>query len=195
MKRMNHYLLTAAAVLCLGMGVASCSDEASSDEDIEGLRGYWVGDHLIELWRTGSNLYYLTLRNAPDDFVYTQESSEAIFGGEGREVVSFSSRGAFVLADRRPEIEGVYVSEEYASDQFTLHLVPLISLCLTEGHDIDVLTRKYDVLSLSGTVNQIYRLRCDVATSEELLDCVARLHAEPGVEWVEPTTIGGFRLD
>ena len=160
-------------------------------EDTETRKGYWVGEEFIELHESNNGIYLVVLKDIPNGFDYSADAYEEALGVEGLEIESvMGDNGVLVKSDSRPEILGTYVSYSYFTDHYFVLIPPRISICLSDGFDINSLLDKYTgVLSVKNKVNRIYRLNCDVSNSDELLHYVAKLHDELGMEWCEPAMI------
>lgn len=155
-------------------------------------RGYWFQSQFIELLKGDSSSFFVQSLD-----------SECIIESYLNQIEKISSNseflklrtGSYLLKGvKRPQMKGIYVSDIYHTNGMERVIVkPKVCLCLKQGYDISMLTKKYKgILTEANHRKTVYRLNCNVSTSDEVLDIVSDLSHEEGVEWCEPVKISSW---
>lgn len=141
-------------------------------------RGYWYHDTFIALQKADTSAFYVQMRNPQGEALKANEARTLLNVGEGV-VCEVSGKGIIIKSDKRPTNKEVYVSEIYVKDTRRVNrdvlVLPRISMRLYEDVDIQSIIREYNsLISFESLQFGVYILRCNVSSSDEVLELASR---------------------
>ena len=156
-------------------------------------QGYWFQKHFIELESNNSSQYYVQLidENTP------KEDKISIIKGLVKcdSVFSVSKDGYLIKATERPLNQKLYVSNLYHSSiSDYIIILPSISFEMIDGCSASTILKKISgILTLKEIEGNVYRLRCNLLSSKEILEIASQIYQEKNVKWCEPVKLSSWR--
>ena len=156
-------------------------------------QGYWFQKHFIELESNNSSQYYVQLidENTP------KEDKISIIKGLVKcdSVFSVSKDGYLIKATERLLNQKLYVSNLYHSSiSDYIIILPSISFEMIDGCSASTILKKFSgILTLKEIEGNVYRLRCNLLSSKEILEIASQIYQEKNVKWCEPVKLSSWR--
>ena len=156
-------------------------------------QGYWFQNHFIELKSDYSFGYYVQLigENNPkgDNAMIIKKLTKC------DDVTPVNQNGFVIHTTERPVNQNIYVSDIYrGSISDYVIILPSISFEMVDGESASDILKKYsNFVTLKAKEGNVYRLRCCLSTSKDILDIVSQIHQENNVKWCEPVKMTRWR--
>lgn len=156
-------------------------------------RGYWFESHFIGLEKEDTTSFYVQSLSA--NGILESSLAQLINIDSKDEFVKLYTGRYIIKCMKRPQIKGLYLSDIYNTNESEWIIIkPKVSLCLKEGFNLTSIIKKYEgILSEANHRKGVYRLNCNVLKSDDVLDLVAKLSQEEGVEWCEPVKLSSWK--
>lgn len=164
-----------------------------SECSIHAQDGYWFQNRFIELVSDNTSHYYVQL---PDDnilkgdnavFIKNQIKCDSVF--------PINKNGYLIKTTERPTNQKLYVSDIYHSSMSdNIIILPSISFEIVNGSSAyDILKKYSSFVTLKAIEGNVYRLKCHLSTSKEILEIASQISQDINVKWCEPVKMSSWR--
>lgn len=152
--------------------------------------GYWYEDKFINLSieKLDSTCFLMT---ANDDESQLLEKKISESKGKVTILSKIDKRQYIIKSVGNHRFEGIYCSPKYRSSKNTCsYILPQISLSTCDASIIEEILKKHrGILSVETKIDSIYRLNCNVSSSENVLKIVMDISKNANVLWCEPNRL------
>jgi subtilisin family serine protease len=155
-------------------------------------QGYWFNDQYVALEPNDSLSFYVQIMDNQHQTVHNSVNIKKIIKCD--QAIPVRQSSFIIKTTERPTRQDVYVSDIYHSAiSDYIIILPSISFEVSDsGLASDIIKKYSNVISLKSIEGNVYRFKCHLSSSKEILELTSQILKEDKVKWCEPEKLSSW---